>query len=145
MNILLATCDADIDRCYAVMRQVRPHLEQADFAARVRRQQLAGYHLACLEDQGQVVAVAGFRLQENLSWGKFLYIDDLVTDAAQRSRGAGAALFDWLVRHAREQQCIGLHLDSGVQRFDAHRFYLGQRMHIAAYHFALALPAEKTA
>ena len=29
----------------------------------------------------------------------------------------------------------------GVQRFDAHRFYLRERMHSAAYHFALKLTA----
>ena len=30
-----------------------------------------------------------------------------------------------------------LDLDSGVQRFPAHRFYLGQGMAITAHHFAL--------
>jgi hypothetical protein len=34
-----------------------------------------------------------------------------------------------------------LDLDSGVTRFDAHRFYLRERMHIQSHHFALALPA----
>jgi coproporphyrinogen III oxidase len=32
-----------------------------------------------------------------------------------------------------------LHLDSGVQRFDAHRFYLRHRMAIVGHHFALPL------
>jgi hypothetical protein len=53
----------------------------------------------------------------------------------------GGALFDWLVQLAREHECRELHLDSGVQRFDAHRFYLGKRMHITSHHFALKLPA----
>jgi hypothetical protein len=32
-----------------------------------------------------------------------------------------------------------LHLDSGVQRFAAHRFYLARRMDITCHHFALKL------
>jgi hypothetical protein len=38
------------------------------------------------------------------------------------SKGYGGALFDWLVEHAREHDCDQFHLDSGVQRFRAHRF-----------------------
>lgn len=34
-----------------------------------------------------------------------------------------------------------LELDSGVQRFDAHRFYLVQRMLNTAHHFRLTLQA----
>ncbi|MGZ5001726.1 MAG: GNAT family N-acetyltransferase, partial [Chthoniobacterales bacterium] len=30
-------------------------------------------------------------------------------------------------------------LDSGVQRFDAHRFYLMKRMKISSHHFSLEL------
>ncbi|MGX1791676.1 hypothetical protein ACWIDW_01820 [Microbacterium sp. NPDC055312] len=33
-------------------------------------------------------------------------------------------------------RCRQLDLDSGVQRFDAHRFYLRERMNIDAHHFS---------
>jgi hypothetical protein len=48
-------------------------------------------------------------------------------------------LFDWLVGEARAAGCQSLELDSGVQRFDAHRFYLRNRMAISSHHFRLAL------
>jgi GNAT superfamily N-acetyltransferase len=63
-----------------------------------------------------------------------------VTRAADRSRGYGDQLLDWLVDHACGLGCDQLHLDSGVQRFAAHRFYLRNRMDITAHHFALKLP-----
>ncbi len=66
-------------------------------------------------------------------------MDDLVTRAADRSAGFGGQLFDWLVEEARREKCAAFSLDSGVQRFDAHRFYLRKRMQIAAHHFTLAL------
>ncbi|MFH1108367.1 MAG: GNAT family N-acetyltransferase [Planctomycetota bacterium] len=98
-----------------------------------------GYRLAFLEDGGEAKAVAGFRFLEFLAWGRILYVDDLVTLARERSKGFGDRLFDWLVEQAVERGCDQLHLDSGVQRFGAHRFYLRKRMDITAHHFALKL------
>jgi GNAT superfamily N-acetyltransferase len=139
MQIHLAKTEADILSCFPVMKQLRLHLIQDEFVARVRRQAQEGYHLALLEDDGAVRAVSGFRFGESLSWGKYLYIDDLVTDERGRSHGHGQRLFDWLLDLARTRGCGQVHLDSGVQRFGAHRFYLRNRMDIAAHHFALAL------
>ena len=138
-KISLAVDDHEIEGCYAVMSELRPHVGAAEFLARVRRQmEGAGYGLAYLSDGG-VKAVAGFRVSECLAWGKFMYVDDLVSKEGERSKGYGGELFDWLVAHAREQGCDQFHLDSGVQRFAAHRFYLNRRMAIEAHHFGLKL------
>jgi GNAT superfamily N-acetyltransferase len=121
------------------MSELRPHLTADEFAARVLRQQVSGYKLAFLEAEQTVQSVAGFRLMENLAWGRILYVDDLVTAEQSRSRGFGDALFDWLVEYAKSQNCRQLHLDSGVQRFRAHAFYLRKKMIISSHHFALTL------
>jgi GNAT superfamily N-acetyltransferase len=123
------------------MAQLRPELDEARFVAAVERQRAEGYELVALREQGQVLAVVGFRIRHSLAWGRHLYIDDLVTDAQARSRGLGGALLDWCIERARREGCTQLHLDSGVQRFDAHRFYLRHRMRIRSHHFALDLPA----
>ncbi|CAG9001433.1 MAG: Aminoalkylphosphonate N-acetyltransferase [Candidatus Celerinatantimonas neptuna] len=68
-----------------------------------------------------------------------MYVDDLIVDQAQRSLGAGSLLIDWLKNYARQNNCQQLHLDSGVQRFDAHRFYLRERLRISCHHFSLDL------
>jgi GNAT superfamily N-acetyltransferase len=139
MNIKLAESDAEIAACHPVMQELRPHLDEGTFVHRVQRQREAGYRLAYLEDGGRPVAVAGFRLAENLAWGRFLYVDDLATLAARRSRGHGAALLRWLVAQARDARCDELHLDSGVQRKDAHRFYEREGMELTSFHFRARL------
>jgi ribosomal protein S18 acetylase RimI-like enzyme len=53
---------------------------------------LAGYQLAFLATDNRVVAVAGFRISQNLAYGKFLYVDDLVVDETARSHGYGKFL-----------------------------------------------------
>jgi GNAT superfamily N-acetyltransferase len=148
-NIFLAEDDDQIRGCYPVMLQLRPHVEPDEFLARVKRQrEIAGYELVYITDRAtdgaadgarKVKAVAGFRISESLAWGKFLYVDDLVSKSDERSKGYGGALFDWLVQHAKENNCDQFHLDSGVQRFAAHRFYLAKRMNIECHHFGLQL------
>jgi GNAT superfamily N-acetyltransferase len=139
MRCQLAQTPAEIRACYPVMAELRPQLAEEDFMTRVARQQRAGYALAYLKDHGVVQAVGGFRISESLAWGKYMYVDDLVSRAAVRSRGYGQALFQWLVAQAKSQGCETFHLDCGVQNFDAHRFYLRNRMYISSHHFRLSL------
>jgi len=138
-RIGLADTAEQVGRCSSVMRELRPHIKAIDFAARVLQQQEEGYQLVFLELDGVVRSVAGFRIFNLLFSGRTLYIDDLVTHDSDRSRGFGAALFDWLVEYAKEQACQHLTLDSGVQRFAAHRFYLKRGMDITSHHFDLKL------
>ncbi len=144
MKVILAKSDLNIKDCYSILVQLRTTLPKEKFLSSVKRQQKSGYKLAFIKDNNEVVAVAGFRISENLAWGKFMYIDDLITNSTSRSKGYGNALMDWLVDYAKHESCKELHLDSGVQRFNAHRFYLRKRMNITAHHFALQLDNLKT-
>jgi len=137
--IKLARTEAEILRCYEVMVELRPHLSREVFLKQVQRQQADGFQLVFLEDGGEVKSVGGYCLLENLAWGKFLYVDDLVTAERVRSQGFGQQLLDWLVAEARARGCAQFHLDSGVQRHGAHRFYLVNRMDITCHHFAMKL------
>jgi GNAT superfamily N-acetyltransferase len=138
-KIQIATTPDEIDRCFAVMSQLRPLLIANEFAERVLAQQAEGYQLVSLEYEGAVVSVAGFRMQNMLSSGKTLYVDDLVTDAGVRSQGHGEAMLQWLIALARDAGCDTFSLDSGTQRQEAHAFYLRQRMRITSFHFSLHL------
>lgn len=91
MSIRLANSDSEIASCYPVMRELRPHIRKSDFVSRVRSQEKSGYRLAFVVDDNGIVAVAGFRIGESLSWGRFLYVDDLVASRVRRSRAMGRA------------------------------------------------------
>jgi GNAT superfamily N-acetyltransferase len=139
IDIVLAETDDDIRACFPLIYLLRPHLEGEYFIPRVRQQQASGYRLVCLRDGSSVKSVAGFRLFECLAWGKLMYIDDLVTEAGERRRGYGGQLLGWLIEHARTNGCQQIHLDSGYQRHEAHRFYLSQGFTLNSHHFALKL------
>jgi GNAT superfamily N-acetyltransferase len=139
MRIFLVETDDDIAACYPVMAELRPHLAREAFVSQVQRQHVeSGYALVALADP-EIVAVAGIRIAEWLPTGRCLEIEDLVTKDGVRSKGYGAALFDWIVEHARRERCNELKLVSNVTRFDAHRFYLNRGMSILAHFFSMPL------
>jgi GNAT superfamily N-acetyltransferase len=138
-KIEIATTPNEIERCFSVMNQLRPLLIAEEFVGRIQTQQAEGYQLAFLEDDGAVVAVAGFRLQTLLWSGRTLYVDDLVTDSNRRSQGHGGEMLDWLIALAREAGCTTFMLDSGTHRNEAHAFYFRHGLRISDFHFKLPL------
>lgn len=138
-EIAIVTTDHDIDACFEVIQQLRPHLKREDFVIKVRRMMAQRYQLARIRVTTKVVCVAGFRIHENLFHGKLLYVDDLVTANDFQSQGYGKQLLQWLAQYARANECQHLELDSGVQRFRAHRFYLREGMMISSHHFSMPL------
>jgi len=125
--------------------ELRPHHGSPEALARQvdERQRPAGYRLVGAFEDGaeEATAVAGFRINEYLAWGKHIYVDDLVTAEAARGRGLADRLFAWLEEEARHCGCTQFHLDSGLgeDRQDAHRFYFRHGLRIASYHFAREL------
>jgi GNAT superfamily N-acetyltransferase len=134
-----ALTDTEISATFPVMRQLRPHLVEDEYLRMIRRMQRVGYRLANTTENGEVRCVAGYRIVEFLAYGKFLYVDDLVTAEDARSGGYGRRMLDWLAGVAREEGAGSLQLDSGVQRHEAHRFYFREGMKISSYHFSVAL------
>ena len=132
----------DTALAYSAMRALRSELvDEAGFVHLVDEvQRPEGYRLLGIFDESspQPSAVAGFRVCHSLSWGRFLYVDDLSTHPAARRRGYARRLLDSLVEEARRLGCGQLHLDSGVglDRADAHRLYLSAGLVISAHHFA---------
>jgi GNAT superfamily N-acetyltransferase len=131
-------------RAALALLELRPRLETVDrMTSQIDAQRSDGYRVVASFEDGDedAAAVAGFRIVHNLAWGRFAYVDDLVTRAALRGRGHADAVMAWVEREARRQGCGELHLDSGVgpERADAHRFYFRHGMRISSYHFGRAL------
>lgn len=137
--IKLAQNADEIAACFPVMIQLRPHLQAETFVDLILELMATGYRLAYLREDEAIVTVAGYKVDRNLYAGKYLYVEDLVTCSSARSLGFGKRMLDWLTEQARIENCQVLHLDSGVQRFEAHRFYLRQRMDIVSHHFLMKL------
>lgn len=141
-QLRLMESDQDCQACFSVMHELRPHLaDAAVFAAQVRRQAAQGYRLLAGWQGGVVKGLAGYRIQENLVYGRFLYVDDLVATAEARRCGLGAALIDAVREEARRQGCANLVLDTGLANALGQRFYFRQGLLAVGMHFRQALQA----
>ena len=77
-----------LGRAEGVHRQLRTGLP-ADYAGRLRSVFANGGRMTVAVETAEVRGVALWRVIENTYEGRRLYVDDLVTDQAQRSRGIG--------------------------------------------------------
>lgn len=128
--------EQELRACYPVMKELRPHLESEDaFVAQIMRQREQDYHILAVWDGDEVVALAGYRYQENTVYGRFLYVDDLVTAQQHRSRRWGALLLSKLTVFAEQAQCKRLVLDTGLTNGLAQRFYFREGLLPGALRF----------
>jgi ribosomal protein S18 acetylase RimI-like enzyme len=131
---------ADVAACHPVMMELRPHLNDADsFIRQVMRQREHGYCLSAAWCAGRVVGIVGYRLQENLLYGRFVYVDDLVVDEEFRNDGVGARLLSMARAYAREMSCRHFVLDTGLHMALAQRFYFRQGLLARSMGFSEAL------
>lgn len=141
---VIACRDAQsVAACYDVMHELRDGLDRAGYDERVAAAAAQGYRLARAEvraeDRSQIVGVIGYRLWNDLVFGRSLFVDDLVVAAARRGGGIGQALLAYAEAEARREGCAALRLNSGLWREDAHRFYDAFGLHKRGFAFVKAL------
>lgn len=140
MNIKNITLKDDIAKCYDVYKELRPYLNSSDeLVERISAQFNENFRLLAIEDDNLVVACCGFREMNTLAWGKIIYIDDLATHSFYRRRGYANKLLDYVILYAKKNSFVQIHLDTGFQRYTAHKLYLNNGFIIDCHHMQLKL------
>lgn len=137
VEFVTVEAQADCIASFAVMQQLRPHLTDAvRFAEQIQRQRQNGYRLLAAREHGKVIGLAGYRLMENTLYGRFIYVDDLVVDAALQRRRLGEQLLDRVREETRARGYRYLVLDTGMHMALAQRFYFRQGLLPRGMHFS---------
>jgi len=137
MEVFFAKNESEVTDCFQLISELRPQLTLEDFISKVKRMsKTTGYELVYLDDSG-IKAVAGMKVSEWLHSGRYLEVEELVTDKNFRSKGYGGKLFDWIIKYAKQNDCAQIRLVSGVSRDNAHKFYLNRGMIFEAKYFSL--------
>lgn len=129
----------DFLKCWEVVRELRPHLDQEQYLTLILYMIDEGYKMVFIEENGKAVSFCGYRVTTMLHRGRSIYIDDLCTLPEARGKGHARALLNYVLREARQQELQTVHLDSGHHRHDAHRLYLNSGFRITSHHFATEL------
>jgi GNAT superfamily N-acetyltransferase len=125
----------DVRRCWPVFRELRPDISSEEsFIERWKRQRDEGYRVAFIEEDGDVRAVAGFRIVNTMAWGRCIYLDDLAVHVQRHGVGIGTAILNFVQEEARRTGCESVQLDTGYHRHKAHRAYLRNGFTLDSHH-----------
>ena len=131
---------------FALMGVLRPHLNDQDrYVAQLVRQAEQGYRLLAAQEGERLVGLAGYRELENLLYGRFIYVDDLVVSPQLQRSGVGAQLLTAVREQAVQRDCDHLVLDTGLHMPLAQRFYFRQGLLARGMHFTQSLRAGSAA
>ncbi len=86
-----------------------------------------------------MAGLIGFRKSENLLYGSYIYVDDLVVDSALQGSGLGAKLLDYVREEGKQLSCTYLVLDTGLEKSLAQRFYFREGLLAKGMHFVQQL------
>lgn len=131
---------------FALMGVLRPHVNDQDrYVAQLVRQAEQGYRLLAAQEGEYLVGLAGYRELENLLYGRFIYVDDLVVSPQLQRSGVGAQLLNAVREQAVQRDCDHLVLDTGLHMPLAQRFYFRQGLLARGMHFTQSLRAGNPA
>lgn len=123
-KIFTVSSKEDLERCYPVIKELRPHLSYEEYLNIYEQSQKSdGYELVAIEENHQILAVMGYRYLTDFVRGKHIYIDDLVSTEKARSKGLGAELLKFAEQIAVQNNCAGLRLCTGVENERGVSFY----------------------
>ncbi|MBC7713397.1 MAG: GNAT family N-acetyltransferase [Rhizobacter sp.] len=123
-NFITAKNKSDLVRFYPIMKELRPELSYADYLNIYEEAHAKdGYEIVGVESGSHIFAVMGYRVLVDYVHGRHLYIDDLVSTAAQRSKGYGAKLLAYAEEVSKELGCKSLRLCTGIDNEKGQKFY----------------------
>lgn len=139
MQIIELTRKEEVLKTYPLLKQLYPELTAEQYETYIDDLLPLSYRRIVVEENGHYLASAGVLMGVHFKFGKYLYINDLVTDSTHRSHGIGKMLVDWIEEEAKRLGCTGIKLSSNVNRHDAHRFYVTDGFFVHGYYFVKEL------
>lgn len=122
-RILELTNQNQFLEAFPILNQLRTDLTEVSYLELLTQMKQNGYKLFALYREQSIIVVAGISLQVNFYNKKYVFVYDLITDAAHRSQGYVYRLLSYIDEWAKSNGAQFVALESGIQRIDAHRFY----------------------
>ncbi|CAM4120704.1 GNAT family N-acetyltransferase [Bacillus wiedmannii] len=124
MNIREVVTEADLHNVFPVLQQLRTKLSREEASSLFQKMKEENYKLFSLRnEEDEAVSLAGVAICTNFYNEKHVFVYDLVTAEAHRSKGYGNVLLSYIENWGKENECESIVLTSAFPRLDAHRFY----------------------
>ncbi|MDZ5607683.1 GNAT family N-acetyltransferase [Bacillus pseudomycoides] len=136
MNVKEIKTEEQLDEVLPVLQQLRTTLTKEEAQSLFCQMKEERYQLFSLyNEENEVASLAGVAVCTNFYNKKHVFVYDLVTAEAHRSKGYGEVLLSYIERWGKEQGCTCIALTSAFPRIDAHRFYEREGYDKVSYSF----------
>lgn len=134
-QIRIITGKAEMLPLYPLIRQLSPGVTEDRYAHLLDDMLEHGYRMAAVFEGDVCLGLSGFWVSTKIYSGRYMELDNVVIDAAHRSRGVGKLLYDFLYEIAVQEGCEILMLDAYLENEKAHAFYEREGFVKRGYHF----------
>ncbi|MDZ4652840.1 GNAT family N-acetyltransferase [Bacillus cereus] len=136
MNVKEVVTEEQLHEVLPVLQQLRTKLSKEETSSLFRNMKEENYKLFSLRNEdGEVVSLAGVAICTNFYNKKHIFVYDLVTAEAHRSKRHGKVLLSYIENWGKENECESIVLTSAFSRIDAHRFYEREGYDKVSYSF----------
>ncbi|WP_088351443.1 GNAT family N-acetyltransferase [Bacillus cereus] len=136
MNVKEVVTEEQLHEVLPVLQQLRTKLSKEETSSLFRNMKEENYKLFSLRNENdEVVSLAGVAICTNFYNKKYVFVYDLVTADAHRSKGHGNVLLSYIENWGKENGCESVALTSAFSRIDAHRFYEREGYDKVSYSF----------
>ncbi|HDR7794796.1 TPA: GNAT family N-acetyltransferase [Bacillus luti] len=136
MNVKEVVTEEQLQEALPVLQQLRTKLSKEEASSLFRKMKEENYKLFSLRNEdGEIVSLAGVAICTNFYNKKHVFVYDLVTAEAHRSKGYGNSLLSYIEGWGKENGCESIGLTSAFPRIDAHRFYEREGYDKVSYSF----------
>ena len=136
MNVKEVVTEEQLHEVLPVLQQLRTKLSKEETSSLFRNMKEENYKLFSLRNENdEVVSLAGVAICTNFYNKKHVFVYDLVTAEAHRSKGHGKVLLSYIENWGKENECESIVLTSAFSRIDAHRFYEREGYDKVSYSF----------
>ncbi|EOP26927.1 MULTISPECIES: GNAT family N-acetyltransferase [Bacillus] len=136
MNVKEVVTEAQLHEVLPILQQLRTQLSEEEAGFLFRKMKEENYKLFSLRNEDdEVVGLAGVAICTNFYNKKHVFVYDLVTAEAHRSKGYGNVLLSYTENWGKENGCESIDLTSAFPRIDAHRFYEREGYDKVSYSF----------
>lgn len=127
--------DISLDDAYDILSDVEPDLPKEDFLFQYDCRLKGDVKILGLFDSTDLCTVTVVSIQENPTYGKYLYLYDLVTHKDKRRKGYGKEMLKYVQNLAIYNGCSKITLNSGLHRIDEHKFLKSNGFEMFHYAF----------
>jgi GNAT superfamily N-acetyltransferase len=120
---------------FDLIKQLSKNVSYQNYCLMIDEMVLLNYKQAVAYLNNKPISVCGYWINTKIYSGKYVELDNVVTDENYRGKKIGELLCNFVLKIAKENNCKTAMLDAYLENESAHTFYQNLGFDKKGYHF----------